>query len=566
MKKKSLSISRLLPYFALALILLLALGLRLFKLDQHLPELYADETGQFAIPFQFFSASTTLIRKLFIITVSSTWLYGLTPLGVRLNSAIYSALLVIVGFFLARRLSHRYSISLIMALLLAIIPWNFMIGRLGHSHVPLVTIFACLSAYFFLKSGWKNYFFSILMLLAGSYYYPSIIFALPIFLLLIPINVRQLTKAKLTSLIIFALVVILSATFILLGKYHGLSLISRGVDLAIWRDPNTTYITDLYRGLSWNSPPTIFSFFLPPEKLAAPLLYNRLTANLIIFFRNYFVFFSPNWLFFTGDAVLRHSTNQVGAFYPILLPFMLYGAFVFFHKASSKHKTLFSGWILLSPFSAAITKDGGGYLLRAATLLPFLTYFCALGLITSFDFFKTKLLKTLYFLSLTLVFLYSAFYFFFGYFHVYPYQRSTAQSFEYGFKELADFQITNDSAPMLIIFRGPYPENDFYFWQKLTAQQFSDLKFEDIVIENSHFYHPSPTRYYVAPYKTKDVLNFLSRYKVPYLVLPDDYYLKYPTQLNTIFGQPIKTIYYPDGQINFRIFSTDQPKAISLSD
>lgn len=533
-------------HFLLLAILVVSFFLRFYRLDQNLPEIYADETSHYLHLIQ-----GTLYNHIF----SFTWFLGLNPLGVRAAAAFYSSFIPLAIFLLAHRLSKNRIVPLIVALLSAFLPWAFLIGRIGHTHIPLLVITSTLSAYFFLGKSKSSYLLSLLFLLVSAYLYQSALVIAPFVFLLTGYYLYRSLKPKQRRLGLLAVVL----SFLVIGilfitRFQGLSLSSRGFDLAIWRDPNTTHFSDKYRALSWTSEPSIFSLFLPSEQLAAPLVYNRLTANLSIFTRNYLSFFSPDFLFLKGDPILRHSTGQFGVFYPFLLPFILYGAYRFFLTAKPKARHLFLVWILASPLPAAITKDGSGYLLRVITLLPFLTYFAALGITDSPSWFKTKWLRLLYVLGLSLVGIYSAFAFFFSYFHVYPYQLETARSYEYGFKALSDFQVENDGDSLLIVWDGHYPQYHFYFWQKLPESEYKKLVFEDIVVGESHFYHPAPNLYFVNPYTTNDVLEFVDTHQPDYLVLPDRYFVKYPTDLVPEDEQPAKQILYPTGDVAFSIY------------
>jgi hypothetical protein len=362
-------------------------------------------------------------------------------------------------------------------------------------------------------------------------------------------------KYRLTGLTVFfaALVVLVYLVNI---QYNFFSLASRGLDLAIWRDVNTPWEIDKFRGLSWNSAPSIFSFSLPPEQLANKLFLNRVTANLSIFTKNYLSFFSPEWLFLKGDAILRHSTGMVGAFYPFLLPFMLYGAFRFFQTADKKARTVFLVWILVSPIPAALTKDGAGYLLRAVTMLPFLTYFCALGIVESFNLIHKKL-KPFYFAFLSLIFIYSAWSFFYGYLHVYP--ALSARAYEYGFKELSNFQVNHQNAPILVVWDGYYHNGDFRFWQRTPFDQYEAFKLKQIVIGESTFWQTFPNLYFSSPKSVEDYKNFIKQYEPVYVILPDRYFVKYPVEIENLLD-PIEQIMYSDQTIAFQIFTPNEKK------
>lgn len=281
----------------------------------------------------------------------------------------------------------------------------------------------------------------------GGYFYFLLIVMSPIVLLVPAVDIikdKSINKKYLFSAITVFILILLYA---LLVKNQIFNRQSRGVDLAIWRDVNVTADSNLYRGLARLSTPTIFSFGMDPEKLANKLVFNFPISVASEFASNYLSFFSPDFLFLKGDQVLRHSTGMVGNFYLFLLPFIIFGAYKFYTLRTT-HSLLITLWILASPLAAAITKDGATYLLRVITLMPFLTYFAALGIVELYELLKGKFTKISYLLILSIISLYSAYYYFYGYFHVYP--ALAADSFEYGFKELAQFQIKKPGKMLVI--------------------------------------------------------------------------------------------------------------------
>lgn len=542
------------PLIILVLLFALGLGLRLYQLNINTPPLYADETGQYQVYQNIFHHSSNFFETVINLSFTCTWFLGLNPLGVRLASALYGTILIVLFYFLGSTLSRgNQKVSLVYAALATILPWSFMISRLGHTHIPIMLIFVFLHLIFFSKAKkLGDYILSFIFIIIATIYYPSVIIFFLLFISYLSLKAFFVLprKYQLWTLISIFLITVFLGGF--LSQRIGLfSKAGRGLDLAIWRDINTTWETNLYRSLSWNSSPSFFSFGLAPEQLANKLFYNRYLANLSVFVHNYLSFFSPEWLFLKGDPVLRHSTGQMGAFYPFLIPFMLNGAFIFFRNSPQKTKQIFIVWILASPITAAITKDGAGYLLRVVTLLPFLTYFCALGIVESFNLIR-KNWQIPYGAALSFIGLYSAYYFFFGYFHVYP--SLSARSFEYGFKELSDYQVAQANAPLLVIWDGYYHNNDFRFWQNTPYDQFKAFKLKEVVIGESHFYQTFTNLYFVKPQSVKDLQEFVKTNHPSFIVLPDRYFVNYPPELDKIYSSPSAVIKYPDQTPALKIF------------
>lgn len=532
-------------------VILVGLLLRLYRLDQNIPSLYIDETsGHYWIKQRLLSpikgVADLIYPKLFWAPYTLTWLLGNSPLGVRSLAALFGSLIPVTMYLVASVLQTKKNscVPLISAAISSILPWGFMISRIGYTNIPLIINLILLHVYFFIRAKRaREYLLSLLFLFLALLYYQSMVVIVPVVSLFVfAYTLKNTTKKTRIIILSFLGILLLMALPFVIVRYELLSLSGRGLDLAIWRDVNTPYDTDRYRALSWNSEPSLFSFNLPPEQLANKLFLNRVTANLSIFTKNYLSFFSPDWLFLKGDAILRHSTGMVGAFYPFLLPFMLFGAFKFFSTADKKARRAVLVWILVSPIPAAITKDGAGYLLRAVTLLPFLTYFCALGVVESFSLIK-KRLRWPYGIALGLIGVYSAWSFFYGYFHVYP--ALSTRAYESGFRELSDFQISHQNASLLIIWDGYYHNGDFRFWQETPYDQYQNYKMKRLEYGSSIFWQTWPNLFFSAPKSATDFEAFTKALTPDYVVLPDRYFVKYPLEIQELLT-PVKEIKYPD--------------------
>ncbi len=233
---------------------------------------------------------------------------------------------------------------------------------------------------------------------------------------------------------------------------------------------------------------------------------------------------------------------------------MIYGAFLFFKSKDWKIKQIFLVWILISPVPAAITKDGAGYLLRAITMMPFLTYLSALGLVESIKLIKPKF-KLIYLLIITGIGLYFIYSFLFAYFHVYP--ARAAKSYEFGFKELSDFQIKHESKPTLVVWDGYYPHLYFRFWQATDAKEYSLFIPTKIQINQSVFYKMYPNLYFSLPQSVTDLREFLEEDDISFIVFPSELRERY-SEYPLLDQPPFETVFYPDKTPAFYIYQIDK--------
>ncbi|MBU1200451.1 hypothetical protein KJ953_02845 [Patescibacteria group bacterium] len=544
------------PHLILAIILVISFFLRFYRLGINIPSLYSDDLGHLQMLFSIQGQITILglFSKFLHLLFTFTWALGPTVLGIRFATALYGSLIPLFMFFFVKAVNRKnIQVALVSSALSTVLPWSFMISRGAYTHIPLIIILTLVHLTLFIKAKKiTQYLVSLIPLLLAANYYPSMIVITP---LVIPFYAHHLyrktkTKKQKQAILITTMMLAFTIIAIFFTRYNGFTKQSRGVSLVITNDVNVTAETNLYRGYSQKTSPSIFSFGLPTETVANKLLYNFPAAVVRQFTENYLSFFSPDFLFLKGDSVLRHSTGQFGVFFPVLLPFMVYGAFIFFNKTKKKHKQLLLLWIIISPIPAAITNDGAKYLLRVVTLLPLLTYFSALGITKYISLFKAKT-KTIISTVVFSAILFSAYGFFFGYFHVYP--TLSAQSYEYGFRELSDFQVENNNQPLLVLWEGPYPNSYFRFYQQTKLSEYFGFNTKEIIIGNSLFYQTFDNLYFSWPKSKQDLDSFLTQYQVPHIAFPKTYLLNNP-QYTPAFSLPPELILFPDLSTAFTIY------------
>lgn len=547
MKKLSLTIT-------VFLIIVLGLLARTYKLDLDIPSLYADEVGGGYGSYVYFQKPAVslfdfLYKNFYIKSVNFTWLLGLTPLSVRLPSAIYGTILLFFLYLFAKKIYFKEIkkdfLPLAALVAFSFAPWGIHLSRIGHPFVLLFLIMMSLHWILYLgaKSP-KEYLVSAIPLFLAAWCYPSGIILGPLFVLLLVAKRRKDFLAQDIKIVFILIIMAIGIVVFMLPK-SGI----RGFDLAIWRDVNVTANENLDRGLARLSSPSIFSFNRNPD-LTARLFYNYPLSVVRVFIRNYLSFFSPDFLFLKGDPVLRHSSGRFGELYLLFLPFLIYGTFLMVTRGEPKTKEMFLFWIVVAPIPGAITKDGAGYLLRVTAMLPLLTYLSALGFVGSLEFFTHKT-KLVYFFLISFLFIFSVYNFLFNYFHVYP--LYSAKSFEYGFRQLADFQKENNNQSMLVIWDGYYPHFHFRFWQKTDYREYLNNHISDIFVNESKFTRTFYNLYFSLPRNEDDLISFLNQNPVNYLILPADLSGKF-SHYKLFAEKPTKVIYYPDQTPAFYLY------------
>lgn len=538
---------------------LVAFFVRIYRLDIDLPSLYSDEVdlhykalGWFKYPENL---TSFFYNKIFYGTYSFTWFLGLNPLGVRLPAALFMSINVLLfGVFsklLAGKMGTKSKMFFILATVVgATIPWNFVLSRIGFTHIAIMLSFIYLHLIIFLLAkNARGYLLSLVPLLFSVYYYQSMICLAPIVAILVINKAFQKTKKQIlnkgVSFLIFLVIVL--AVFVFKPNYSDVTVGQRGLDLAIWRDINVTADSNLYRGLSRKSEPTIFSLNYDPE-IINRIFYNFPTSVFLKFIENYLSFFEIDFLFLAGDPVLRHSTSLVGVLYLMFIPFLLIGIYNILMRGG-EIRNLFLIWIMFTPIASALTKDGYQDLIRVLSMMPFLTFLSVWGFWVSVSYFKGYL-RVGYILPIITIFIFSVYYFIFGYFHVFP--ALAARDFDYGFKEIALFQTASEKK-ILVIWDGYYPHWHFRFWQNTDYLEFKQFRSEEIKFGNEIIHKRHKDLYFANIKDVKKLLGIMKAEKISYVVIPVNHYNRYSDTLSEVF-KDIQTINYPSGELAFKIY------------
>lgn len=529
-------------YIILFLLFLSNLIFRVYRID--LLPLYPDESGGHFYNYWWLENHNIFqnpINHIIYRLTSFTWLMGLNEMGVRLPSVLFSSLMPIIYFwsilpiksFIKDKKTLFLNSALFSAILISIAPWSFMIGRLGHTNSVLMIIFFLLSIGLLLR---KKIILGLFNLVLSLYFYPSVI------LLTIPILIwiyyfliesKKINKRTYIYFCIFASIVF----SLFLVKYNGLNTQGRALDLSIWRDVNLTAESNFQRGISRESNPSVFSSFMNTEFFINKVFLNRITSLINEFGQRYFSFWDIDWLFISGDPILRHSTGMNGQFYWWMAPFMLVGLVILLTKIPLNQSSLMLLVIFLTPISASLTTDGSGYLLRVLTMLPFLTYLVSLGIVGIVTKISSKINLITTVGLIFLIFL-SSWNFLFKYFHVYP--KISSSSYEDGWKELALWQKDHQDKPTIVIWQGYYAKETFRFWQNnMDNYQANDVYL--ISINAVNLFQVETKLYFFWPSQLTDAEHLSNLLEDFYIVFPSNYLNNNP-QYRKLLKNKITTI------------------------
>ena len=548
----------------LILILALAAILRIWKLDSVPVSLFGDEVD---VGYQAYSILTTgkdYMGNIALFYVNSiadkkaplysylaapaVAMFGISPLGVRLPAAIFGVLGVLLIFGVVKLLTNE-TIGLIAAILLAVSPWHIQFSRWGLEHTLMLSLFLA-GVYFFLKGLSQNKWLlisSVCFSLTPYAYHAGKIF-LPLILIVILIlfwqEVKKISKGYLmASFLIIAIIagsIIISST---LGKSA-----ERFNSLSVWSDSRNTGEIGFDR--------------VRDSQMFAPfgrLFHNKVTLLLGKIEENYFHAFSTEFLFVRGDTNLRHSILQNGEFYRYQLFFLIVGLiFLTVKIPNQKYKLFIISWLLLAPFPAMVTTEGGGHAARLFFMLVPLIIIIAIGIYYSYLVLGKKL-KNVYLLGIVLLFSLSFIFYQHNYWIHYPWDSE--RWWQAGFKEVIQSTvkegkkyekviISQADEPALLFFLGwsQYPPAEFQQKYPLVKESLEGI---GEVSKLDKYYFP-PIGYGIGLYELGSVLPPKTLYLATFKEINLDL-IREPERVPQDI-KLIKSITYPSGAPAFYLF------------
>lgn len=319
-------------------------------------------------------------------------LFDLSVVAVRLPSAIFGILTVIVVYFLIKELFEKkvFGIpsdyfALLTSFFLAISPWHIQFSRVAfESNLGLaLNVFATL---FFLK-GLKNrkyLFLSAVIFGLNLYSYQSNKVFTPLLLFsLILIYRKQLFSIKKKFLIIACLIGLIIALPMVYFTLTNKNALARAQGVSFLSQKTPLLQNDIHKLKRDQENSDTLGLILDNRRIT----YTKTVVS------NYLSHFNLNWLFIQGDFNdNRHHAPNMGLFYIFTLPFLFIGIYkLFFVKIedgiSKNSKIIIFVWLLIAPIPAMITIDVP-HGVRTLNMVPIFQIFISLGAVTTIIFLQ----------------------------------------------------------------------------------------------------------------------------------------------------------------------------------
>lgn len=529
-------------------IIALATFFRLFKLNSLPPSLNWDEishgynayslisTGadQWGVKWPIFNfrayGDYPTTANLYL-TIPFIKLLGLNEWSVRLPSALFGILFVIISYFFGLIITKKQNLALILMFLVAISPWTLFPSRAVFQSTIAQTLFLLgitLLLYSF-KNKPKLLPFSLLSLGLSMYAYHNTRIVAPMMLL----TAFLIFKQKIKPVVLFSM-----SIFLILAIPSILNLLqpesrARSSWVSIINPSSINIIEESRNNFHGN-------------QIINRLINNKVTYFTPRFINNYSAFLNPVNLFFKGTTNYQFNIPNTGILFNIWLPFFYIGLIVLlFSLKKNPHNKFILFWFILGLIPAAIT-SGDFPIIRATTILPLPHLFIVLGLDQTIKLFKQTKFKQLFigiFILLSLIQ--------FGFYwqkYTSDYSINYSSSWQYGYQEAVNFTKNHYSEYDQIIITKKYGEpHEFilFYWSWDPAKYQNDPKVWD--------FHSD--WYWVDSF---DKFKFINDWEIKEktsekFISPKTLLITSPNNYNSSNSKLIKTINFLNNQPAFNI-------------
>lgn len=320
-------------------------------------------------------------------------LFGLTETATRLPSVLSGTFTVLVAVLLAWQLTRNRSLALISGLILAFSPSHILISRYADM--------SSLSTLFLGSGVWlwfRHPLLSSLNFVLAAYSYHNARVTGPLLLLSLVVIYWPHFKSHLRQFMI-------AAGFGLILIMPLISFLIRSPELALRRGVYENFLSQ-----KSYLPRVTTDISTDPANQSPPItrfIHNKPKVILTQLAENYLSHFSPNYLFLTGDPHERFQTSGSGIYNLALALLLPIGFVVAFRQSSLR---ILPAWLLISPLVASLGLFTPNSLHTLDSVIP-ASILAALGLLSLPRRFQFGVL---------LVFIYSAYRFFYGYFITIP--------------------------------------------------------------------------------------------------------------------------------------------------
>lgn len=411
----------------LALVLLVGAAVRLWCLDSVPPELHPDEyAGWLGVtdmlsghnpPSVFLNYAVVYLPLYGVFETVSVWLLDGTIASFRLPAALLGVATALATGLFAYRLVPRRAVLLAAAGIMAILPWDVSVSRIGWEPAPMLP-FLLFGLYFlhrglFARSD-RDLAIAFALLAVGAYSYRAesfYAFTLVIALLAVEFERTRANARGLANGAAVGVLILLPLIYAVVTQPHSLT---SGPAQGTF-DPGVN------------------------------------SGSLHEFGRLYVKHFSPAALFLDGDGNLQHGP-ATGVLYPWMAPFIVAGFLAPLRLFALRPRIFALVWLALYPLGGSLTDDNGNqHFIRTLAGAPLFTIVAAIGLVACWEWLagvlaRNRLRTSIVAATATLFGAIVAVEF--GQFcntYFVRYPIASAKIFHYGDRQIFDFVKANDA-------------------------------------------------------------------------------------------------------------------------
>jgi 4-amino-4-deoxy-L-arabinose transferase-like glycosyltransferase len=433
--------------FLLLLIVVLAVFLRFYQLGANPPSLTWDEAawgynayslgidgkdefGRF-LPYDYLESFGDFKPPAYAyLATVPVKVLGLNEYAVRIPSAFFGALTVLITYFLVKRIfwksKNSSSYALFSALFLAISPWHMMLSRAAFE-ANVATFFIVVGIWAFLAGIQDKKWYLIISAASfalSMYTFNTSRVVAPLLLLLLLFAFRKkllaLKRQTLFAVIVGLLILIPSIGFLLSPQAS-----LRFKEVNIFSDINVVKTANQQIENDGN---TFWS----------KIIHNRRVFYSLEYVKHYFDNLSPDFLFIKGDGNPKFSIQDVGQMYIWDIVFLVGGVILLIRRKEGNW-WLIPAWLLIGIIPAATARETP-HALRIETTLPTFQILTAYGFVNFLIWikkYKRALTTNILVAALSLLLFLNFVYFLHNYYNHYPFEYSG--EWQYGYKESIEY-------------------------------------------------------------------------------------------------------------------------------
>lgn len=421
-----------------------------------------DEYG-ISFPLLFRSFDDYKLPGIVYATVASEFLFGLNEFSVRLPSALFGTLAVLIFYLIISNflknnfvtiLRYKVSSAHIITFFFAVSMWHINFSRQSFESNGSL-FFLILGVYFLLKFRDKPMyiFFSSISFAISIYFYYSVRVILPFILLTFLIVYKKEILKQLKIIILAALVgILLLAPFLpSLFSSGGFARIST---VSVTNDANYIQKKEQYTKI-----------IVENDTVANRILFNRRVALVNTVIDNYLKNISLRHLFLSG-------TGFLGLLYIFELPFFFLGMYSL-SSLQSRFKWVLITWFFSATLAGAFTTQQPNSL-RTLPNAPMFSLLSGLGFVGIANLFRDRTSKNVFIVVSSIIFTFFFIQFLYRYFYEQP--RVNSLHFGDGYKQMVHYLKENEEKYDKIYITGHYwrPYIFILFWQQYDPAKYQE--------------------------------------------------------------------------------------------